>query len=490
MSERQINIITSTVPEFFGGRTQSLLKRARIFADAGLNVRVVTTNFNQNYKTVLASLTNRKYIDKRIGFVNIFDFFSETTKQINNVEQFIQKKFGNLSQYEVRNRDNNFDYYLPKTDQRIFSVRMAEDQILLIDEFKGEKRPKYRHYVSNQGQVSKTRSYVHGTWEVEQDDILDSKMELLVTFHFVNNKKSDVILYLDTEYQFKNETEFFTFFYDHLFDDGEIVINDARLLDRALLETQRPIQKIFQLHSTHLVDPQDFHSGIKKSYHSVLTSKKDIKIVTLTNSQREVIIDELPQQADKIVTIPHSVSEKQTDKKTKTHHAVIVSRIEKQKEIEDSLVAFSYFLKKYPKFILDIYGDGENLDNLKNLVQQLDIERHVIFHGYTDQPDSAYQSADFSIMSSRYEAFALNVLESIANGTQVVSYDINFGPKEILENSGGYIAVQRTPEELSRCMIKAVESPKNLKEILTQASCFSDEIFLNSWQKLMEINKI
>lgn len=488
MSERQINIITSTVPEFFGGRTQSLLKRARIFADAGLNVRVVTTNFNQNYKTVLVSLKNRNYIDERIDFVNIFDFFNGTTKQINNVEQFIQQKFGNIDQYEVRNRDNNFDYYLPTSDQRIFSIRVSENQIVLIDEFKGGKRPKYRHYVSNQGQVSKTRSYIHGTWEVEQDDILDSKMEPLVTFHFINNKKSDVVLYLDTEYQFKNETEFFTFFYDNIFDDGDIVINDARLLDKALLNTHKSVQKIFQLHSTHLVDPQDFHSGVKKSYLTVLTSKKDIKIVTLTHSQREVIIDEMPQQADKIVTIPHSVSERQIDKKMRTHHAVIVSRLEKQKDIEDSLIAFSYFLKKYPKFILDIYGDGENLDDLKNLVQQLDIERHVIFHGYTDQPNFAYQAADFSIMSSQYEAFALNVLESIANGTQVVSYDINFGPKEILEHSGGYITVQRTPEELAECMVKAVESPKSLTEILKQARYFSDKIFLNNWQKLMNLS--
>ena len=31
MNEKEVSILTSTVPEYFGGRTQSLLKCARLF---------------------------------------------------------------------------------------------------------------------------------------------------------------------------------------------------------------------------------------------------------------------------------------------------------------------------------------------------------------------------------------------------------------------------------------------------------------------------
>lgn len=488
MSEKYINIITSTVRSLFGGRTKSLLKRARIFVNAGLKVHIVTTNFNQDYTAVLSSLKSRGYIDDHIEFINIFSFFMKNPQQNSNVQEFIKQKYGDLSQYKTRQRDENLDYYSLPDDKRIFAIRKSENKITLIDDFKGGKRPMYRHYVNQNGKVSRTRTYVHGTWEPIQDDILDGDLTPIVTFHLMNKKKTDIILHLDTEYYFNSETDFFTFFYDQLFHKQDVVINDARLLDRALLNTHQPVQKIFQLHNTQLVDPRDLHSAIKKSYQSVLTSKENIHIVTLTKKQRDVIVSEVPTQKTKIVTIPHSISVRKISVKRRTNHAVIVARLEQQKNIEDGIIAFSIFLNTYPEFILDIYGTGDNLDNLKALVNRLGIDTNVIFHGYTDQTDEVYQSADFSIMTSQYEAFALTVLESIANGTQVVSYDVNFGPAEILGDSAGYIPNENTPESLSICMVQAVEKPRKLTEILSRAGQFSNDIFFKRWKELMDLS--
>jgi len=112
---------------------------------------------------------------------------------------------------------------------------------------------------------------------------------------------------------------------------------------------------------------------------------------------------------------------------------------------------------------------------------------NVIFHGYTDNPDEVYQLANFSIVSSNYEAFALNVLESIANGTQVVSYNVNFGPKEILGNKAGFISIKNTPEALAESMCEAVENPKSKKDIISRSSLYSDNVFIERWSKLLEI---
>lgn len=91
MNDQEVSILTSTIPEYFGGRTQSLLKRARLFADFGINVRIITTNFNQDYPRILSSLITRQYINQKINFLNIFDYFKGTSFQENNVDEFIKK---------------------------------------------------------------------------------------------------------------------------------------------------------------------------------------------------------------------------------------------------------------------------------------------------------------------------------------------------------------------------------------------------------------
>ncbi|WP_220738869.1 glycosyltransferase [Leuconostoc miyukkimchii] len=487
MNEKEVSILTSTVPEYFGGRTQSLLKRARLFDEFGINVRIITTNFNQNYSRIINSLVERNYVSKNVSFLNIFDYFKGTDIQENNVDLFIQQKFGNIDHYDVVKRDENMDYYDKNTSKRIFSLRYNDYKIILIDEFISQKRPKYRYYVSDQGQVSKKRTYVEGTWNIICDDILKNDFETIVSFKFVNNKKSEVVLFLKKQLIFKNEKQFFKFFFDEIFLPNEKVINDARLLDKPLLDTNQSVDKFFQIHSTHLQDPADYHSGIKKSYKSLLNSDENINIIVLTNEQKRVILGEVPHKEDKLYVIPHSISNKKPIKVGNTHHAVIVSRLVKEKNIEEGIIAFSMFQKIYSDYVLDIYGNGDNLENLEQLTNTLNLGNSVIFHGYTDNPNHAYQGADFSIVSSNYEAFALNVLESIANGTQVVSYDVNFGPKEILGNSAGFISQQRTPESLAQCMIEAVEKPKLLEDIVSRANEYSDKIFLERWLKILEI---
>lgn len=489
MNDQEVSILTSTIPEYFGGRTQSLLKRARLFADFGINVRIITTNFNQDYPRILSSLITRQYINQKINFLNIFDYFKGTSFQENNVDEFIKKKFGDIYQYKVAKRDENLDYYRKNSEERIFAIRYVSHRIELIDVFESGKRPRYRYYVSSQGQVSKKRTYLQGTWQVEKDEILKNSFETVVTFKYKDNKKEQVYLHSSGGKVFKNEKDFFKYFFDKVLRPGERVINDARLLDKPLLNTKQDVKKIFQLHNTHLQNPQDYYSGIKKSYKSVLTSSKHIKIVTLTAAQKSVIVDELPEQEKKIVTIPHSTSYKKINGMKLQNHAVIVSRLDNnQKNIADGIAAFAIFHHKYPLYILDIYGEGESLNSLKNLTKSLCIDDKVVFHGYTDNPDEAYQSANFSIVSSNYEAFALNVLESIANGTQVVSYDVNFGPKEIIGNTAGFISVEHTPESLAECMYKAVENPRMKNDIVLRSSMYSDLIFVERWFRLLEID--
>jgi glycosyltransferase involved in cell wall biosynthesis len=87
-------------------------------------------------------------------------------------------------------------------------------------------------------------------------------------------------------------------------------------------------------------------------------------------------------------------------------------------------------------FKFHIYGDGDKsyILKCKKLVELLDLERNVCFHGKTNDLSSAYKQNHVLLMPTRMrEPFGLVLIEAMNYG--VVSIATNdFGPTEIIDN--------------------------------------------------------
>ncbi|PNZ28350.1 hypothetical protein CD114_04440 [Mammaliicoccus sciuri] len=99
-----------------------------------------------------------------------------------------------------------------------------------------------------------------------------------------------------------------------------------------------------------------------------------------------------------------------------------------------------------------------------------------------------------SIVTSKTEGFSLSILESMANGTPVLTYDFNYGPSEIIVNNEDGIIIEKNNvkilsenilelsknRDLVRRMSKnAVRNIKNKfskKQIKNMWNIFLDEI--------------
>lgn len=158
-----------------------------------------------------------------------------------------------------------------------------------------------------------------------------------------------------------------------------------------------------------------------------------------------------------------------------------------QKNLVDAIKGFQLFLKEYPDYILDVYGDGESRQELEHLVNELDIRDKVLFHGNVKEIDKAYQSLNLLMITSDFEGFALNALEAISNGTPIITYEVNYGPTDIIDANSGWVTRERTPEALKEKMIEAIMQPKNVKDVQKRSLKFSEENFVKSWLK--EIGK-
>lgn len=97
--------------------------------------------------------------------------------------------------------------------------------------------------------------------------------------------------------------------------------------------------------------------------------------------------------------------------------------VDEVKNISGLLLAFSMLVKEFPSTKLYLVGGGEDLENLKNFVQELGIHEHVFFYGRltNDQVLQLYHEIDFTVINSRVETFSVVAAESLMAGKPVIS---------------------------------------------------------------------
>ena len=72
---------------------------------------------------------------------------------------------------------------------------------------------------------------------------------------------------------------------------------------------------------------------------------------------------------------------------------------------------------------------------LKDLVKKLQAENYILFGGFKQDLTDVYNNAWLEALTSQYERFAMSLLEAQEHGCPAVSYDINYGPNEIITNN-------------------------------------------------------
>jgi glycosyltransferase involved in cell wall biosynthesis len=80
-----------------------------------------------------------------------------------------------------------------------------------------------------------------------------------------------------------------------------------------------------------------------------------------------------------------------------------------------------------------IVGEGGERSNLQRLIADLGLGGYVEMPGFAANPFPVMRQADIFVLSSRFEGFALVLLEAMALGLPIVATDCIAGPSEILE---------------------------------------------------------
>lgn len=107
---------------------------------------------------------------------------------------------------------------------------------------------------------------------------------------------------------------------------------------------------------------------------------------------------------------------------------ITLGRVAAEKKIDGILRVMPDLLTEFPKLVFVIAGDGPDVDVLKEQVERLTLEDHVIFTGNIphDQVASYYKMADFFVSASDTETQGLTYIEALGSGRKCVVYKTDY----------------------------------------------------------------
>ena len=133
-----------------------------------------------------------------------------------------------------------------------------------------------------------------------------------------------------------------------------------------------------------------------------------------------------------------------------------------------------------PPITLDIYGSGEaqTMVALQTLVAELDAAHLVSFHGYVPEARRHLSSASFLVTSGSSEGFPLVLVESMAAGCIPISYDVPYGPADIIDDGRtGFLVAAGDESQLAAAVFQFVSLHPDRVQRMRAAGRLTSERF-------------
>jgi glycosyltransferase involved in cell wall biosynthesis len=162
---------------------------------------------------------------------------------------------------------------------------------------------------------------------------------------------------------------------------------------------------------------------------NLLTHLRQLEtMVVLTDNA----LDDWPE-LNNVIKIPDPLPFRLDAKSFLSQKRVIsIGRYEFDKGNDLLLCVWAEVEKQMPEWHLDIYGDGFR-EPFQRLMGQLGIDTsHCHLFGPTSDVKQEYLNSSVFVLPSRFEGFGLVLIEAMACGVPVVSFDCENGPRSII----------------------------------------------------------
>jgi len=138
-----------------------------------------------------------------------------------------------------------------------------------------------------------------------------------------------------------------------------------------------------------------------------------------------------------------------------------VSKTESGKGYHRLLQLLPQLIKKNPKLHWVLGGQGDDLENVKQIARNLGVSDHCRFPGFVpdDTLPDLYRSSDLFVLPSKKEGFGIVFLEAAATGIPVVAGNRDGSVDALANGALGTLVDPENDDEISAAINKVLTTP-------------------------------
>ena len=221
-------------------------------------------------------------------------------------------------------------------------------------------------------------------------------------------------------------------------------------------------------------------------YSKIICICKEMKedLINLKNELKNKV-DFLynPIDFDRIKKLSNEDFSEEDKKLLKDKFLLSIARLDcVPKDFETLFKAYEIAKKNGYDGNLYIIGDGPDKDKVEKLKEANLYKEDILLLGRKENPYNWLKKADKLILSSRYEGFAIVLLEGLCLGKNVIASDCKTGPNEILANNRGLLFKVGDYSTLAKYII----SEKNIEELEFSLEEFERNKIFKKFLKILE----
>ena len=222
--------------------------------------------------------------------------------------------------------------------------------------------------------------------------------------------------------------------------------------------------------------------------HSLVAKLKKLnRFVVLTEEDKDAWpeLKNIRVIPDPLSFLPTKYSE------LKERRVIAVGRYVYQKGFDLLLQAWSKIEKLYPDWQLAIFGDGDRTPYEKQMKTFGVDAKRCHLNGPTPNIQQEYVISSIFVFSSRFEGFGMVLVEAMACGLPVVSFDCPCGPKDIVRDGEDGLLVENGNIDLLASSLSRLMNDETLRQSMSKAGLknvqrFNIEQIAEQWRLLFE----
>jgi glycosyltransferase involved in cell wall biosynthesis len=229
-----------------------------------------------------------------------------------------------------------------------------------------------------------------------------------------------------------------------------------------------------------------WYSKLLLLFNRYMASKMDVFVALSSESIKEWNI----KNHGVIIPNPNWLK---TDQKANLNakKILIVARHSYEKGLDRFLDIWKKLAPKYPDWCVEIIGKDVEKSDLQKMASVMGISNSITFFTPTHKIETKYLDASIYVMTSRFEAFPMVLIEAMACGLPTIAYDCPCGPRAIIQDNINGLLIDNGDEKKFSTALESLMNSYQLREMLgenAKKSILKYEVghIMKTWDELLK----